>query len=89
MIRPFSYFVAGFLAVAHKDGSVFVVDMRGPQVILRDVSDKQSQRRSFLHRHEIDEVVSMAWTVAGIDTGTSFLSPFHQLLTSTKIYSLE
>lgn len=58
----------GFLAVAHKDGSVFVVDMRGPRIILRDTSDKSAHRRSFLHRNEVDAVVSMTWTVAGTDT---------------------
>lgn len=59
----------GFLAVSHKDGSVFVVDMRGPRIILRDTSDKSAHRRSFLHRNEVDAVVSMTWTVAGTDTG--------------------
>ena len=51
--------------------------MRGPRIILRDTSDKESRRKSFLHRHEIDPVVAMTWTVAGTDAGTRPLTLLH------------
>jgi syntaxin-binding protein 5 len=65
----YSHACIGFLAVAFRDGSIFVIDMRGPRIILREVSDKQSHRRSLLHRHEVDTAVSLTWTVAGTDAG--------------------
>ena len=57
----------GFLAVGYKDGSVFIVDMRGPRVILREVSEKESHRRSFLHRHEVDALSLRTITSRGTD----------------------
>lgn len=56
--------------MAYKDGSLFVIDMRGPRVIKREIADKQSHRRSILHRQDVDIVQSLTWTVAGTESGT-------------------
>ena len=60
----FSQSFLGFLAVAYADGSLFVVDMRGPRLLLRSTGE----RRSFLHRGEADPVQALTWTVSGTDS---------------------
>ncbi|EKM61629.1 uncharacterized protein PHACADRAFT_169080 [Phanerochaete carnosa HHB-10118-sp] len=56
----------GFLATAYEEGAIFIVDMRGPRILLRETSDRAGRRRSFLRSHA-DPVVSLVWTVAGTD----------------------
>ncbi|KAI0783299.1 lethal giant larvae like, C-terminal-domain-containing protein [Abortiporus biennis] len=55
----------GFLAVAYEDGSTFIVDMRGPRLILRDTVGAKSHRHSFLGKHENEPVTQLTWTVSG------------------------
>ncbi|CAL1694488.1 unnamed protein product [Somion occarium] len=55
----------GFLAASYADGSLFVVDMRGPTIILRDMSGTRAGKQSLRHRREEDPVVSLTWTVTG------------------------
>ncbi|KAK7695037.1 hypothetical protein QCA50_002225 [Cerrena zonata] len=55
----------GFLASAYDDGSLFIVDMRGPRVILRDTSGTKEEHRSLFHGPEANPVVSLTWTVTG------------------------
>lgn len=66
----------GFLASAYADGSLFVVDMRGPKIILRDTSGTKEENHSLLHGHQANPVVSLTWTVTGTSTGTFFLYLF-------------
>lgn len=62
--------VLGFLAAAYQDGSLYVVDMRGPSIVLRRLpEDRESKRRSFLHKNEVDPVRNLTWTVSGTDLG--------------------
>ena len=61
----------GFLASAYTDGSFYIVDMRGPSVISRDISGTKEQNKSLFHGHEANPVVSLTWTVTGTNTGTS------------------
>ncbi|KAI0093981.1 lethal giant larvae like, C-terminal-domain-containing protein [Irpex rosettiformis] len=62
----------GFLAAGFQDGSLFIVDMRGPAIILRRLpEDRESKRRSFLHKNEVDPVMNLTWTVSGTDLDPS------------------
>ncbi|KAJ7109928.1 lethal giant larvae like, C-terminal-domain-containing protein [Mycena epipterygia] len=59
----------GFLAVAYPDGSMIVVDMRGPRVMFRRDRDKKKDRMS-IHLHTSDsanKITSLTWTVATIE----------------------
>jgi syntaxin-binding protein 5 len=63
-------FLLGFFAAAFQDGSLFVVDMRGPNLILRSLPERgANKRRSLLHRHEVDPVRELTWTIACTDAG--------------------
>ncbi|KIJ66213.1 hypothetical protein HYDPIDRAFT_26582 [Hydnomerulius pinastri MD-312] len=55
----------GFFAVGYDDGSIAVVDLRGPSVLSLPQDDR---KRHFQlgHRHDPDRVVSLAWTVSGL-----------------------
>jgi syntaxin-binding protein 5 len=64
----------GFLASAYADGSLLVVDMRGPRIILRRNQDGDQKRHSMglrLHRHSgtLDPIASLAWTVSTLASG--------------------
>ncbi|THH26967.1 hypothetical protein EUX98_g7215 [Antrodiella citrinella] len=53
----------GFMAVAYTSGTLLIVNMRGPTVLFRGLSETKS---SFLHRKDhVDPVVSLTWTVSG------------------------
>ncbi|KDR85736.1 hypothetical protein GALMADRAFT_218826 [Galerina marginata CBS 339.88] len=64
----------GFLAVSYKDGSMFIVDMRGPKIIFSQQSDKRSKRTT-LHAPHLsaghgpgpDVVQSLTWTISSLD----------------------
>ncbi|KAI9057006.1 hypothetical protein FKP32DRAFT_1615502 [Trametes sanguinea] len=52
---------AGFLAVAYASGSLLVIDLRGPRVILRHDPDSHSSS-GFLHKHaEAEPFLSLSW----------------------------
>lgn len=58
----------GFMAVAYAAGSLFVIDMRGPKVLLRHAPEARS---SFLHRNQtVNTFTSLTWTVSGTSAGT-------------------
>ncbi|KAI0705856.1 lethal giant larvae like, C-terminal-domain-containing protein [Cytidiella melzeri] len=81
----------GFLASAFQDGSLFVVDMRGPTVISRRLPEETAnKRRSFLHRSEPDPVRDLTWTIVGTDadpTPRILLLAIH-MSGSTMIYNV-
>ncbi|OCH89538.1 hypothetical protein OBBRIDRAFT_881275 [Obba rivulosa] len=55
----------GFLAVAYSSGTLLIIDLRGPKVILR----RSHSEKSVLHRHgERDPIVSLSWTVCGLSS---------------------
>ena len=66
----------GFAAVAYANGSLSIIDMRGPRVMLRiDKAPQSTYRHSFMHRNSsgIDPVSSLAWAISGIKSGESSL----------------
>lgn len=76
--EPFPYmFSLGFASVAHANGSLIVIDMRGPRVILQVGKAQQSTHsHGFLHRNSpsIDPVLSLAWAISGVKSGKSHSS---------------
>ncbi|KAI3622792.1 wd40 containing snare-dependent exocytosis protein [Moniliophthora roreri] len=60
----------GLLAASYGDGSLFVVDIRGPGVILRLDGKAKSRHSIGLHlgNPEVDAFVSMLWTVCSIES---------------------
>ncbi|THH21204.1 hypothetical protein EW146_g293 [Bondarzewia mesenterica] len=61
----------GFLAVAYADGSLSVVDMRGPNIIIHvpNEQERKSKRHSLLHRaYEADAVTCLTWTICNISS---------------------
>ncbi|PPQ79397.1 hypothetical protein CVT25_002667 [Psilocybe cyanescens] len=71
----------GFLAVSYKDGSLFAIDMRGPNIILARGMEKRHKHTSVLnsahlgspagHGSGIDIVMSLSWSVAPLDKDSS------------------
>ncbi|KAJ3908951.1 WD40 containing snare-dependent exocytosis protein [Lentinula edodes] len=58
----------GFLAVAYADGCLFVIDMRGPTVILRHGVKAKSRHSIGLHvGTDTDPITSLEWTISPID----------------------
>ncbi|KAH9044417.1 lethal giant larvae like, C-terminal-domain-containing protein [Lactarius pseudohatsudake] len=68
-VTAFSISDVGFAAVAYANGSLSVIDMRGPRVMLRAAKAPQSTyRHSFMHRNSssTDPVSSLAWAISGV-----------------------
>ena len=68
----FPYVVSlGFASVAYANGSVIVIDMRGPRVILQVEKAQQTTNHGFLHRNSpgAHPVLSLAWAISGIKSG--------------------
>ncbi len=65
----------GFIAMSYLDGSLFLIDSRGPRVMYRNLPDLKSGRKSFLHKHELDPIELLTWTVSGTAAGKAF--PVH------------
>jgi syntaxin-binding protein 5 len=62
----------GFASVAYINGSLIVIDMRSPRVMLEIGKAQQtSHRHSLIHRNSpsIDPVLSLAWTISGVKSG--------------------
>ncbi|KAI0334428.1 hypothetical protein GY45DRAFT_1334312 [Cubamyces sp. BRFM 1775] len=81
---------AGFLAIAYASGSLLVIDLRGPRVILRhDPSRRNSS--GFLHKHaDVEPFLSLSWACCGL---TSEPMPQLRLFASalsgnTSVYTL-
>ncbi|THH11619.1 hypothetical protein EW145_g567 [Phellinidium pouzarii] len=67
----------GFLAIAYSTGTLIIVDMRHPKIILRDQGDVKVQKRISvaLHLHNSEDarrIVSLKWFVCGFDEGMRF-----------------
>jgi hypothetical protein len=73
LCEPFPYlFSLGFASVAYTNGSLIVIDMRGPRVILQAGKAQQTtHHHGFLHRNSpsTDPVLSLAWTISGVKSG--------------------
>ncbi|PPQ66367.1 hypothetical protein CVT26_011086 [Gymnopilus dilepis] len=66
----------GFLAASYKDGSLYIIDMRGPKIIFSQLQDKKSKRSTVLQQGHLslgpghghgagpDLVRSLAWTIS-------------------------
>ncbi|KAH9178656.1 lethal giant larvae like, C-terminal-domain-containing protein [Lactarius sanguifluus] len=68
-VTAFSISDVGFAAVAYTNGSLSVIDMRDPRVMLRATKAPQSAyRHSFMHRNSsgTDPVSSLAWAISGV-----------------------
>ncbi|KAJ3988441.1 WD40 containing snare-dependent exocytosis protein [Lentinula detonsa] len=57
----------GFLAVAYPDGSLFVIDMRGPTIILRHSIKAKSRHSIGIHMSTEDAVICLEWTISPVD----------------------
>jgi syntaxin-binding protein 5 len=64
-------YLTGFAAVAYANGSLSVIDMRGPRMMLRAAKASQSTRHSFIHRNSggADPVSSLTWAISGVKSG--------------------
>ena len=58
----------GFFAFAHTDGSLVVLDMRGPTFILRD-TNPGNPRQSFLKHSTVDQFASLSLAVFRLSSG--------------------
>ena len=66
----------GFASVAYTDGSLIVIDMRGPRVILQVGKAQQTtHHHGFLHRDSpgAHPVLSLTWAISGVKSGKSLL----------------
>jgi syntaxin-binding protein 5 len=61
----------GFVAAGYADGSLFVVDMRTPHIILRHSEGSNSKTTNRHSSKNADPVAAMTWTVATHSTGRS------------------
>ncbi|TCD68310.1 hypothetical protein EIP91_011169 [Steccherinum ochraceum] len=69
-VTSFAISDIGFLAVAYASGALFIVDMRGPKILLRYAPESKS---SFLHRKDhLDPFTSLVFTVSGTSTDPSY-----------------
>jgi syntaxin-binding protein 5 len=67
-------YLSGFASVAYANGSLSVIDMRGPRVILQTVKTRQStNHHSFIPRNSAnaDPVLSLTWAISGVKSGQS------------------
>ncbi|KAE9409115.1 hypothetical protein BT96DRAFT_953546 [Gymnopus androsaceus JB14] len=58
----------GFLAVAYVDGSLYVVDMRGPNIILRHGKSKSRHSMVIGMGSETDVATCLRWTICPTET---------------------
>ncbi|KAF9502306.1 hypothetical protein BDN71DRAFT_1437870 [Pleurotus eryngii] len=87
----------GFVASAYADGSLYIVDMRGPTVILRHDPARKSKSRhsiaSALSRHSASTypVDSLTWSICTLSTGASMGLRLIAVRTNgvTEVFSLE
>lgn len=60
--------ILGFFAFAHADGSLVVLDMRGPTFIFQD-ANPGGHRHSFLKHSPADPFVSLSWAIFKLSSG--------------------
>ncbi|KAI0308267.1 lethal giant larvae like, C-terminal-domain-containing protein [Multifurca ochricompacta] len=68
-VTAFAMSDVGFAAAAYANGSLSVIDMRGPRVMLHVAKAQQTtHRHSFMHRNlsSADPVANLAWTICGV-----------------------
>ena len=65
----------GFASVAYTNGSLIVIDMRGPRVILQVGKAQQTTHHGFFHRNSpgANPVLSLTWAISGVKSGKSSL----------------
>ncbi|KDQ63133.1 hypothetical protein JAAARDRAFT_119208 [Jaapia argillacea MUCL 33604] len=57
----------GFFATSYEDGSLLVVDMRGPRVILRS-RPPAKKKGLHIHSEDRDPIVHLSWSVCKLDS---------------------
>ncbi|CDO73112.1 hypothetical protein BN946_scf185007.g166 [Trametes cinnabarina] len=58
----------GFLAVGYTSGSLLIVDLRGPRIILRHAPSTHTSS-GFLHKHtEVEPFLSLTWACCGMSS---------------------
>jgi syntaxin-binding protein 5 len=60
--------IPGFFAFAHNDGSLVVLDMRGPSFILQD-TNSNARRHSLLKHSTADPFVCLNWAIFKLSSG--------------------
>ena len=66
----------GFASVAYANGSLIVIDMRGPRVMLQVGKAQQTtHHHGFLHRNSpgANPVLGLTWAISGVKSGKSSL----------------
>lgn len=65
----------GFASVAYANGSLIVIDMRGPRVILQVEKAQQTTHHGFLHRNSPGghPILCLTWAISGVKSGKSSL----------------
>ncbi|KAF9041832.1 hypothetical protein BDZ89DRAFT_1060198 [Hymenopellis radicata] len=60
----------GFMAVGYSDGSLYVIDLRGPTILLRQGPESKAKRHSIvpLGHRSVDPITSLTWTVSPLST---------------------
>jgi syntaxin-binding protein 5 len=75
VVGPTYFLFLGFLASAYADGSLLVVDMRFPRILLRHEQQSQAKSRHIVslhpkrHSKSVDLVDSLTWTVTTVGSG--------------------
>ena len=80
------FLTAGFVAVAYPT-AIFVINMRGPEVIFRRMDGVTSKGKHIIGLHpgrsQIDPITSLVWTISPIVKGDSFLERSIQVFFTT------
>lgn len=76
----------GFLAVGYSDGTVVVIDLRGPSILHVPQTDHPRKVHSHNSREssETGEIVSLTWTISGLHSGEINLQFTKTTLTSIR-----
>ncbi|KAI0003744.1 lethal giant larvae like, C-terminal-domain-containing protein [Russula compacta] len=78
-VTAFAISDVGFASVAYANGSLTVIDMRGPRVMLQVEKVQQTTHHlSLIHRNSpgADPVLSLSWAITGIKAGKPKHHPF-------------
>lgn len=74
LIHTIVYICIGFLATAYADGSLFIVDMRGPKIVLHVGHNATKHKHLPVYpgknSSRSDTVNCLSWTVCGLSKGT-------------------
>jgi syntaxin-binding protein 5 len=75
LLQVASHGLAGFFAFTRNDGSLTVIDMRGPTFILQDTNSNANRRQSLLKHSTVDPFVSLSWAIFKLSSGKPDYSP--------------